>query len=168
MFVIVSPDEDFVVIFTVEPPFDVVPRVVFALCKGGGLKLLFPEFVGVLEFALALNLAKILLWFVVAALLLLLGFVVLLAFEAVPTGLVVLLMLVLFCITLLICRLWGVVFDLAFAFTAALFGTEFFTAVNDILGDISFNCLDMLVVPGGEDVGIICISEVEPLDEFLG
>uniref|UniRef100_A0A1A9V9H7 Uncharacterized protein n=1 Tax=Glossina austeni TaxID=7395 RepID=A0A1A9V9H7_GLOAU len=33
-----------------------------------------------------------------------------------------------------------------------------FRAVNDILGERSFNCFDMLVVPGGLEVGIICIS----------
>lgn len=40
------------------------------------------------------------------------------------------------------------------------------TAVKEILGDRSFNCLDMLVVPGGDEVGIICISDVDVVVGF--
>lgn len=66
--------------------------------------------------------------------------------PVVIVGLVVLLMLVLFCSTRLICMLVLLVF---------------LTAVSEMLGESSFSCFDMLVVPGGDEVGIICISDVD-------
>lgn len=77
-----------------------------------------------------------------------------------PTGLKVRRIVVLFCKTLFICIFCDAVpgFERD---VEALLGAVFFKAVREILGDNSFNCFDMLVVPGGEDVGIICISDVE-------